>query len=278
VLLSLVSSLVAIISPFWGLIFLTVNICDFLRKDSKQLNAQFAIFGAASIVLFFAMQVGIVKFADSFIGVGLALFIFANLYKSIGFAKSLSIFTLFEFGYGVARKYLFNDYFIEMFNVYKNEISINEDIIKSYPNFQQDIGKITDFYMNNIIPIWTIPLMLAVIAGMIVSRKNPLLKFQSISFKVPNNLVYLLMVALVLAIFKDTRVIGLPMTVTLFTLIAIQGFPIVWFWLLGSTYNNTLLRILTYIIILINFHIFICISGVVGIIDIWFNLKNGVQK
>ena len=83
---------------------------------------------------------------------------------------------------------------------------------------------------------------------------------------------------MVLAIFEQTRFIGLPVTITFTTLLVIQGFPIVWFWLLGSTLNNTLLRILTYIVILLNFHIFLMISGIVGLVDIWFNLKNGVKK
>jgi hypothetical protein len=91
-------------------------------------------------------------------------------------------------------------------------------------------------------------------------------------------MIYVMMLGFALAIFQQTRFIGLPITITFVLLLAIQGFPIVWLWLLGSTFNNTLLRILTYIIILLNFHIFILVSCIVGLIDIWFNLKNGVKK
>jgi len=278
VLLAIISSLVAIISPFWGLIFWTVNICDLLRKKAKDVNIGFAIFGGVALIASVSMNLGSLRLADALIGVGVSTFVFSNLYVTRGFRQSFSIFALFQCCYGLLRKYLFADELMEAKDLVLSQIAASKELLQNYPDMETEYLKMIDFYFNNIEIFWLVPMIFALVTGMIFSRKNGLMKFHTIAFKLPDNLVYVMILGLVLAIFEQTRFIGLPITITFITMLTVQGFPIVWLWLLGSTFNNTLLRLLTYIVILINFHIFIMISCCVGLIDIWFNLKNGVQK
>ena len=277
-LLAVVSSLVAIISPFWGLIFWTVNICDLLRKKTKDVNIGFAIFGGVVIISALAMDIDSVRIADVLIGIGVASYLFISLYLKSGFRNAFSLFALFQCCYGFLRKYLFADSLQGSKDLIISQLDANRDLFQNYQNLETEYLKMIDSYFNNIELFWLVPMIFALVTGMIFTRKNVLMKFHTISFKLPDSLVYVMIAGIVLAIFEQTRFIGLPLTVTFVTLLAIQGFPIVWLWLLGSTFNNTLLRILTYIIILLNFHIFIIVSCIVGLIDIWFNLKNGVKK
>ncbi len=260
------------------MIFFTVNICDLLRKETKQVNLHILAFSVLSLVLTFVLGAELVKFADSFLGVGIALFLFSNLYFKIGFSKSIGIFAIYEFCYGLARKFVFIEYFEKMFNMENFEAIFTKEIYSDYPNFAREFTNISNIYLDNMVAIWTLPIIFAFFGGVLIGKKNPLVKIQSIAFKIPDFVVYLLMIAMGLAIFPETRFVGLPLTLTIALLLSIQGFPIVWFWLLRSTYKNTLLRTLTYLIIFINFHVFVAISTIIGLIDIWFNLKNGVQK
>lgn len=277
-LLAVISSLVAIISPFWGLIFWTVNICDLLRKKVKDVNIGFAIFGIVTLISSLSMGLDSLRIADVLIGVGVASYLFTNLYIKKGFRISFSIYALFQCCYGLARKYLFTENLQYSKDLFLSQLDANRELLQNYQNVESEYIKMINYYYSNSELFWLVPMIFALVIGMIFTRKNVLMKFQTIAFKLPDSLVYVMILGMVLAIFKQTRFIGLPLTLTFFIMLAIQGFPIVWLWLLGSTFNNTLLRILTYIIILLNFHIFIIISCVVGLIDIWFNLKNGVQK
>ncbi len=277
-LLAVISSLVSIISPFWGLIFWTVNICDLLRKKAKDVNISFAIFGLIAVVSALTMKLEILRAVDVLIGIGLSSYLFVYLYMSSGFRNAFSFYALFQLCYGFLRKYLFTDSLIKSKDLIISQLDANRQIFENYENLEGEYLKLIDSYFNNIELFWIIPMIFALVIGMILSKKNVLMKFHTIAYKLPDSLIYVMLMGLVLAIFKESRFIGLPITITFALLLAIQGFPIVWLWLLGSTFNNTLLRILTYIIILLNFHIFIMISAIVGLIDIWFNLKNGVKK
>lgn len=277
-LLAVVSSLVAIISPFWGLIFWTVNICDLLRKKAKDVNIGFAIFGGVVLVSSFLMGLDLLRIVDVIVGVGVSTYLFTSLYLKKGFRISFSAFALFQGCYGLLRKYLFVDNLQQSKDLILSQLEASKELLQNYPNLESEYLRMIESYFNNIELFWLVPMIFALVIGTIFSRKNVLMKFHTIAYKLPDNLVLLMMLGMALAIFKQTRFIGIPVTITFVTMLTIQGFPIVWLWLLGSTFNNTLLRILTYIIILLNFHIFIMISCVVGLIDIWFNLKNGVQK
>jgi hypothetical protein len=278
VLLAVISSLVAIISPFWGLIFWTVNICDLLRKKAKDVNIGFAIFGGVVIISSLSMGLDSLRIADVLIGIGVISYLFTYFYIKKGFRISFSAFALFQCCYGLLRKVIFADNLQQSKDLILSQLEASKELLQSYQNVESQYLKMIEFYFQYSELFWIVPMIFALVIGMILTRKNVLMKFHTIAFKLPDNLVYVMILGMVLAIFEQTRFIGLPITITFVTLLAIQGFPIVWLWLLGSTFNNTLLRILTYIIILINFHIFIIISCVVGLIDIWFNLKNGVQK
>ncbi len=277
-LLAVVSSLVAIISPFWGLIFWTVNICDLLRKKAKDVNIGFAIFGGVVLVSSFLMGLDLLRIVDVIVGVGVSTYLFTSLYLKKGFRISFSAFALFQGCYGLLRKYLFVDNLQQSKDLILSQLEASKELLQNYPNVEAEYLRMIDTYFNYIDLFWLFPMIFALVIGTLFTRKNVLMKFHAIAYKLPDNLVLIMMLGMALAIFKQTRFIGLPVTLTFFTMLTIQGFPIVWLWLLGSTFNNTLLRILTYIIILLNFHIFIMISCVVGLIDIWFNLKNGVQK
>lgn len=277
-LLAVVSGLVAIISPFWGLIFWTVNICDLLRKKAKDVNIGFAIFGVVVVISSLSMGLDLLRIGDVVIGIGIASYLFTSLYMTKGFQVSFSAFALFQCSYGLIRKYLFVDNLQQAKELILSQLEASKELLQNYSEIEAEYVKMIDFYFQNSELFWIVPMIFALVVGMIFSRKNVLMKFHTIAFKLPDNLVFVMMLGMALAVFKQTRFIGLPVTLTFATMLVIQGFPIVWLWLLGSTFNNTLLRILTYIIILINFHIFIMISCVVGLIDIWFNLKNGVQK
>jgi hypothetical protein len=278
VLLAVVSSLVSIISPFWGLIFWTVNICDLLRKKAKDVNIGFGIFGIVVIVSALVMQMDMLRIADVLIGIGLATYLFSQIYVSSGYRNAFSFYALFQLCYGFLRKYLFADSLLASKDLIISQLDANRALFENYENLETEYLKMIDSYFNNIELFWIIPMIFALVTGMIFTRKNVIMKFHTIAYKLPDSLIYVMMLGFALAIFQQTRFIGLPITITFVLLLAIQGFPIVWLWLLGSTFNNTLLRILTYIIILLNFHIFILVSCIVGLIDIWFNLKNGVKK
>ncbi len=277
-LLAVVSSLVSIISPFWGLIFWTVNICDLLRKKAKDVNIGFGIFGIVVIVSALVMQMDMLRIADVLIGIGLATYLFSQIYVSSGYRNAFSFYALFQLCYGFLRKYLFADSLLASKDLIISQLDANRALFENYENLETEYLKMIDSYFNNIELFWIIPMIFALVTGMIFTRKNVIMKFHTIAYKLPDSLIYVMMLGFALAIFQQTRFIGLPITITFVLLLAIQGFPIVWLWLLGSTFNNTLLRILTYIIILLNFHIFILVSCIVGLIDIWFNLKNGVKK
>lgn len=283
-LIALVSALVAIISPFWGMIFWTVNICDLLRKKTKDANISFVIFGGVTIVASVAIGLDTLKTVDVLIGIGAATYLFANLYRTLGFRNSFTLYALFQCLYGFGRKYIFpaalgqqKEMIISQFNQSKDLI-IDQNLVQNFAELEGQYIRLIDFYFNHIEVMWFLPIMFALVIGIVFSRKNPIPKIQTLAYKLPDNYVHIMIIGMVLAIFEQTRFIGLPVTITFTTLLVIQGFPIVWFWLLGSTLNNTLLRILTYIVILLNFHIFLMISGIVGLVDIWFNLKNGVKK
>lgn len=283
-LIALVSALVAIISPFWGMIFWTVKICDLLRKKTKDANISFVIFGGVAIVASVAIGLDTLKTADVLIGIGAATYLFANLYRTLGFRNSFTLYALFQCLYGFGRKYIFpaalgqqKEMIISQFNQSKDLI-IDQNLVQNFAELEGQYIRLIDFYFNHIEVMWFLPIIFALVIGIVFSRKNPIPKIQTLAYKLPDNYVHIMIIGMVLAIFEQTRFIGLPVTITFTTLLVIQGFPIVWFWLLGSTLNNTLLRILTYIVILLNFHIFLMISGIVGLVDIWFNLKNGVKK
>jgi len=284
VLIALVSGLVAIISPFWGMIFWTVNICDLLRKRTKEANVSFLLFGGAVIIASAIIRPDTLRVADVLIGVGAATYLFANLYTTLGFKNSFTIYALFQCLYGFGRKYIFpeaigqqKEMMIEQLNLSKNLIQ-DSNLMQNFAELESTYLEAINIYFNHIEIVWFLPIIFALVIGIVFSRKNPIPKIETLAYKLPDSFVYIMIIGMVLAIFKQTRFIGMPITVTFAVLLIIQGFPIVWFWLLGSTLNNTLLRILTYIVILLNFHIFLIISCVVGLIDIWFNLKNGVLK
>ncbi|MBI9030800.1 hypothetical protein JEZ13_02180 [bacterium] len=277
-LLAIISSLVATISPFWGLIFWTVNICDLLRKKAKDVNIGFAIFGGVVIISSFLIGIDFLRLTDALVGVGLSTFLFSRLYIKKGFRNAFSIFALFQCSYGLFRKYLLGGYVQQTKDLILSQIDASRDLLQNYPDLEAEYLKMIDTYFNNIELFWLVPMIFALVMGMIFTRKNTLIKFHTIAYKLPDNLVYVMILGIIMAIVEQTRFIGLPLTLTFVALLTVQGFPIVWLWLLGSTFNNSILRLLTYIVILINFHIFIMISGIVGLIDIWFNLKNGVQK
>lgn len=277
-LLTVVSSLVAILSPFWGLIFWTVNICDLLRKKTKDINLGFGSFVLITIGAGLLIGVDSLRFADLIIGIAISTYVFVNIYLKSGFRLGFSIFAIFQCCYGIMRKYLFSSNLLASKELIISQLEASSDLLQNYQELESEYLKMIEYYFNNIEIFWLVPMIFALVAGMLFSRKNVLMKFHTIAFKLPDNLVYLMIIGIVLAIFKPTRMIGMPITITFASILVIQGFSIVWFWLLRSTLNNTLLRILTYIIILLNFHIFIFISCFVGLIDIWFNLKNGVQK
>lgn len=224
------------------------------------------------------MQMDMLKLADVLIGIGLATYFFVHIYIRNGFRNAFSFYALFQLCYGFLRKYLFADNLLKSKELIISQLDANRALFENYQNLESEYLKMIDSYFNNIELFWIIPMIFALVTGMIFTRKNVLMKFHTIAYKLPDSLIYVMMMGFALAIFQQTRFIGLPITITFVLLLAIQGFPIVWLWLLGSTFNNTLLRILTYIIILLNFHIFILVSCIVGLIDIWFNLKNGVKK
>jgi len=278
VLKAVLTTFVAIVSPLWGLIFWTVNICDYIREELKDKNIQFAIFAGVIITLALVLKIDIVRISDTLIGVGVASFIFVQLYKSLGFNRAFTAFAGFELIYGFARKYIFQEKLIAGMNLTKDELLKNPEVIKAYPNWETDFAKVSDFYIDNLVILWVLPMVSALIFGLLLAKKHPIMKFQVTAFKLPSFMVYAIILSLGLTIFKETRFIGMPLVWTNILLLAVQGFPIVLGWFIKSTYNRTLLRIINYIVMILTFHFMFIMSAFVGLLDIWFNLKKGIKN
>lgn len=277
-LLTLVSGLITIYSPFFGLILWAIKICDLVRKTEKELWLNFLIYAMIMSVGSYYLATDTIRLIDCLFGIGVGSLLFTFLYQLGKSRYAFSVFALYECCYGFVRKVIFADYFTTQVNFTKQQLQM----IVEQPYFQgegveEHLLANIDLYFKYIDLFWVIPVFFALTLGILINKKNSIIKVKSLGFVMPINLIYVMIFSLVMALIPQTREYGMLFTVGFMLLSILQGIPIVWFWLIRSVYHNTVLRILTYVIILLNINLFLIISGIVGLVDNWFTMKNGVE-
>jgi len=273
--IAVLSALIALFSPFWGLIF----IINFGYKYQNQKIVFYCVF-AGSII--FLMIIGkffdIVRLFDILIGVGISsAYYFRNIHRKYDYKKTILIISFANIGYAFVRHLVFGKILLRNLNEVFQQY---EELIKS--NFQEnseqfflalEITEKAKLFMINYYPaIWAITIIFAIYLASIFFSKKAMKKWEHKKVRLPFFLVYILIAILIFVVFPNTRKIGMNGLLMLTPLFLIQGISLLDFYT-GNFFKKHRIFLIFFILSVILNYYLIVLLAFTGLLDTWFNFR-----
>ncbi|MCK4312952.1 MAG: DUF2232 domain-containing protein [Candidatus Cloacimonetes bacterium] len=273
--IAVLSALIALFSPFWGLIF----IINFGYKYQNRKNVFYCVFAGAII---FLMIIGkffdIVTLFDILIGVGISsAYYFRNIQKKYDYQKTILIISFVNIGYAIVRHLVFGKILLRNLNEVFQQYA---ELIKS--NFQEnseqfflalEITEKAKLLMINYYPaIWAITIIFAIYLTSIFFSKKAVKKWEHKKVRLPFFLVYILIAILIFVISPNTRNIGMNGLLMLTPLFLIQGISLLDFYT-GNFFKKHRFFLIFFILsVVLNYYLIILLAFT-GLLDTWFNFR-----
>lgn len=278
VLVAIISAIVSFISPFWGLFLIVGFGAKYLVP--KQ-NIVFWVVNLSLIVfavIFAKDKIYYLTGFDAIFGalLGGAIFFWAlNSSKSV--AKAFSTIFLFELAVAVLRNYLFKEQIsntvLTAYNLYDSYIAQRladaPDKMMLAKDMLLKVKSLLGLYQ---IAIWSISEMAFLYVASIVASKKKTIQLDHKKIRLPYVFVYFLIVFLLLALFKQTKILGLNLLISISILYLIQGLSILdFFW--GKMFKRS--KFLLFLVIMslfLNTFVMILIA-LTGLTDVWLDYR-----
>jgi len=278
ILVAIISAIVSFVSPFLGLFLIVGFGAKYLVP--KQ-NIVFWVVNLSLIVFAVVFAKNKVYYLTGFDAIFGALFggiiFFWALNSSKSMAKALSVIFLFELVIGILRSYLFKEQILNTvltaYNLYDGYVTEKFVDIPDKMMLAKDmLLKVKNFLGFYQIAIWTFSEISFLYIASIVASKKKTIELVHKRIRMPYIFVYLLIAFLALALFKQTKVLGLNLLISISMLYFIQGFSILdFFW--GKMFRRSkFLLILLIISLFLNTFIMILIA-LTGLTDVWLDYR-----
>lgn len=273
---AVISAILSIISPFWGLIFI-ISLGD---KYSEVNRARLALisFAAVSILFFITRLIDIMTLSDVLLGVALpAVTFFVLLYSRKSYLKSILSGLLVNAGYSILRYFIFGERFLQNIREVSTEYLeiLGSGLLESEEQllfFQEMFTKVEMIVQNYYIGIWIFSMTLAIYFGALLLSKKTLTKWSHDKVRIDFLWIYVLIIALVLFILQQTRVISINLLLAIVPFFLIEGFSIIDFYWGEYLKRSRFLLFILVLAIVINPYILGLII-LMGLTDLWFNYR-----
>jgi len=199
------------------------------------------------------------------------------LIRTKDYTKALYYGCLSQFAYGIFRTYLFS-------GIYQQRI---ETIFEGYENilgsgikpFSSDNGQfeiilmqIKSILLDYQMAIWGVTMVFAVYVAALFLAKRSEHKWQHHLFRFPHSLIYLFILALMLAVIPYTRMFGLNSVLIIIVVFLLQGLAIVEYWCKKHFKNSRFVMLAIIILMFVNIFFALLVS-LLGLIDNWLDIR-----
>ncbi|MBW6516571.1 MAG: YybS family protein [Candidatus Cloacimonetes bacterium] len=278
IIIALATLVISILSTFLGYIFIVSIGCVYLLdKEPRQRITFYSIICISLIVLYLSRIIPILEVSDIFGSVLLVSWIFIHVIKKTE-DHSIALYygCLSQIAYGVFRYVLFSGIYqkrVDMiFQGYETFLSSDTIIGNTNGQLESILEQIRIIMIDYHLAIWSASMIFAVYLATLFFSKRVAFKWQHHLFKLPQSLIYLLIVALVLALIQFTRVFGLNIVVIISIIMLLQGLAIVDFCCKKHLKNSRLILIAVIVLIFVNVY-FALIVSLLGLIDNWLDIR-----
>lgn len=273
-LIAILSAFIAVLSPFWGLIF----ILSFGEKYRDRKGVFFAAFSVVVIIFFFLKIIDTIGFFDLIIGIALSsMLYFWSLFRTLDYLRSIIAVFFLNIGYAVLRNLIFGKLFITNLNQalqqYTEFVKTSFENNTEYLSFALEILRTLENILSKYYAgIWIITIVLAVYFGSLIFSKKNELKWNHRLIQLPFFFIYLLIGSLALFLIPNTRTVGINCLMMLSPLFLIQGISIIDFYWGNFFKKSKFLLFLLIFSMVLNYFILMLIA-LMGLVDIWFNFR-----
>ncbi len=275
-LISSLSALISVFSPFWGLIFI------FAFGEKYQYNREkysfYLIFIATIMILALGNFIDIILVSDIIIGVAFSTILyFRLLLREHDYLKAIISVAIINMLYGTLRHLMFGKMFIANITAILDQYTeFLESIVMENSEkllFVSDLIETLKYIVSNFYPaIWAVTIIFAIyICSLLLSRKLKT-KWLHKTVRLPFTLVYLIIVFLVLFLLSSSRIIGINGLLMLAPLLFIQGISILDFFLGNYFKKSKFLLYILVLAVLFNPYLTMLIAAM-GLLDMWFNFR-----
>lgn len=271
---AVLAAFIASLSPLGGLIFTLA----YGEKYRENLVKYLAVFLLAGILLFVLKIVDIVSFTDIVLGVGVSVWIYFWVFKKTGkFLPAILITYGFSVILAVCKKLIFHA--VIMDNI-EQAMSIYERMINtSFQNNpeQLDMGlqllnMTKQIFTNYYIAIWALSMIIGLYLGSLLVSKKSILKWQHKLVRLPYETVYFLILALVIFLIPNWRILGINALLIAAPLFLIQGISILdFYW--GNFFKKAKFLLFLLIVSMVFNYFILSLIALIGLLDIWFDFR-----
>ncbi|MFA5498813.1 MAG: DUF2232 domain-containing protein [Candidatus Cloacimonadia bacterium] len=279
IFISLLSLFIAILSPFLGMIFLIAIGGSFIVKkgyQGKEILFLTLLIGLGLLNLF-----GVIAVPDMFEVFGgivvVAWMTLSSFFKDKDFTKAFYIGSIWQLGYGVARWGLLKQTLTEridlVFSGYE-KLMQTEKLLSSMNEEQviMMLEQVKSMMLNYQIAIWSISMILALYVGIHLLARRTGLSWNHQDMRLPNWIVYLLIITLILAVIPTLRTFGLNCLFSIIVLFVIQGLAIIDFWSKKFLHRSKFILFAATFLMFINI-LFALFIALLGFSDYWLDIR-----
>lgn len=279
ILISLLSLLIATLSPFLGLIFLVAIGGGYIIKTEERYKTAIFLLLLIELGLLYLFKVlKIEDFGDIFGGVLLVSWVFLIAFlKHKDFTRAFYYGSLSHIGYGIVRGIWLEELLserVELVFIGYQKLLQSEGVFAAGNEGQmlQLLEQLKKLMLDYQIAIWSISMILALYVGTHLLARRSCLTWNHQNMRLPQWLLYLLIISLILAITPATKLIGLNVVFSIAVLFVIQGLAIIDYW--GRRYlkRSKFILFATTFLMFLNI-IFALIVALLGLSDYWFDVR-----
>jgi len=274
ILIAVISVVISILSPFWGLVFI-LAFSDKYRNKRTLFNA---IYFGFVILLFILQFVDVLSLIDLLFGVGLTSVLFIwSLHRTLNFINALMSVFFMNILYAFIRLIVLGKQYAEVIAVviekYKEFITQsiqnnNEQLVMALEFIDTFQELFTKYYVG----IWIFTIVSAIYVGALILSKKGSLKWEHRKIRMPFYLIYILILALAGFLLPKVQVFGINALIMVSPLFLIQGISILDFYWGDFFKKSKFLLILLIFSMVFNYFILILVA-LIGLADIWFNFR-----
>ena len=274
ILIAVVSVIIAMLSPFWGLIF----ILAFSGKYQENRSLFYLVYFGFVILLFLFSVLDVISVMDLLIGVGLssALYLW-SLRRTLNYINALISVFFLNIIYAILRLIIFSKQYAEIIAEVINKYK--EFITQSFQNNNEQLTLALKFtetfeeiFTKYYVGIWVFTMVLSIYIGSLLLSKKGSFKLKHKKMRMPFYLIYILIIALAGFLLPNTQTAGINALIIIAPLFLIQGLSILDFYWGDFFKKSKFLLFLLIFSMVFNYFILILVA-LFGLTDIWFNFR-----
>ena len=274
ILIASLAAIIAIFTPFWGLIFTLI----YSEKCQNKKSLFYTVFSGIAITFFLLKMVDFIGIFDVIFGVGIISFFYSKtLHEKFDYMNAILVIYFANIIKAIVKFFFFEEKFVQLFeSAMQNSQAIIatylEKNLEKFALMTEMIEKTTTFFIKHHLGIEVALMTVAAyIASLLISRKSPI-KWKHNVARFPFFMVYFLIAGLMLILLSNYRIIGTNLLIALAPIFLIQGSTILdFFW--GNFFRKSkFLQVILIFSIVFNYYVLLLVM-IVGLIDFWFDIR-----